>query len=90
MGEADGVFSPMSLNSAATWSTSSIASSSRACLIDGSKVGKSSVGLDFFFLAFFLGASANGSTADALVFLFLPVSAGSPSCPWSRLEVLGA
>jgi hypothetical protein len=51
--------------------------------------GKSLVCLDFFFLAFFFGARVDESIADALVFLFLPTSADSPSCPWSKLEVLG-
>jgi hypothetical protein len=82
LGEADGVFSPKSLSSAAAWSTSSsVSSSSKACLMDGSKASKSSVGLDFFFLAFFFGARADGSMADALVFLFQPVSASSLICP---------
>ncbi len=58
--------------------------------MDGSKAGKSSVGLVFFDLAFFFGAGADGSIVDALVFLFLPVSAGSLMSPWRRLEVLGA
>ena len=81
MGEANGVLS-VSLTSAAAWSTSSpISSSSRACLMDGSKAGRSSVGLSvglvFLDLAFFFGDEAKVLTADDLVFLFLPASASS-------------
>ncbi len=90
LGEADGVLS-IPLTSTAAWSTSSSMSSScRACSMDGSKAGRSSAGLVFFSLAFFFGTGANVSIADDLVLLFLPASAGSLICPWSRLEVLGA
>ncbi len=58
--------------------------------MDGSRADRSSVGLVFFDLAFLFGTGADGSTADAQVFLFLPASASSLISPWSRLEVLGA
>jgi len=58
--------------------------------MDGSRAGRSSVGLGFFSLAFFFGAGADVSTADDLVLLFLPASAGSLMNPWRRVEVLGA
>ncbi len=58
--------------------------------MDGSRAGKSSDGLDFFVLAFFFEAKTDGSTADALVFLFLLASVGSLISPWSKLEDLGA
>ncbi len=90
MGEADGV-SSVSLTSAGAWSTaSSISSSSRACSMDGSKEGRSSVDLVFLDLALFFGAGANASIANDLVLLFLPASAGSLIRPWRRVEVLGA
>ncbi len=74
LGEADGVLSPKSLRSAAAWSTSSlISSSSRAFSMDGSKAGKSSAGLDLFFLVFFLWSQSRWINSRCLSF---PLPAG--------------